>query len=64
MELFKAHAITTPECFVANTAEEAEHIAICALNRRTCCSAVAVFFPCGLPSLGGASTGLLIAVQL
>jgi acyl-CoA synthetase (NDP forming) len=35
MELFKTHGIATPECYVADTAEEAEHIATTALNRRT-----------------------------
>jgi hypothetical protein len=39
MELFKTHGIATPECYVADTAEEAEHIATTALNRRTCPSA-------------------------
>jgi hypothetical protein len=36
MELFKTHGIATPECYVADTPEEAEHIATTALNRRTC----------------------------
>lgn len=35
MELMKAHGITTPECYVADTPEEAEHIATTSLNRRT-----------------------------
>lgn len=36
MEIMKNHGIPTPECFVANTPEEAEQIFSRSLNRRKC----------------------------
>ena len=36
MEIMKNHGIPTPECFVAKTPEEAEHIFSRSLNRRKC----------------------------
>lgn len=34
MELMKSHGIKTPECYVAETPEEAEHVFTSSLNKR------------------------------
>jgi len=34
MEIMQSHGIKTPECFVANNPEEAEHIFLNSLNKR------------------------------
>jgi len=36
MDLMKSHGIKTPECYVAETPEEAEHIFTNSLNKRKC----------------------------
>ena len=52
MEIMKNHGIPTPECFVAKTPEEAEHIFSRSLNRRKC-NAIKNLLFCGLLLLSG-----------